>query len=121
MAHVARLDERAFASETARLCQLLDSQRAVLKARSGVTLEAALAPAFAATQGDDRVTAFARWYYCYGTSYELMRVGTAAAVQAVPTGGSAKAAASEAVTAAVLDKYSAVVLQPSISEPALRR
>jgi hypothetical protein len=49
-----------------------------------------------------------------------MRVALAAGAAALPTSQSAREAATAAVAEAVLDKYSAIVLRPAQTEPALR-
>lgn len=72
-------------------------------------------------QGPSRISSFAAWYYSYGTAYELLRIGMVAAAAAVPSGSSPREAATTAVTSAVLERYHALVLRPSVLEPALRR
>jgi hypothetical protein len=116
----ARLDEQIFTAEQQRQTLALERSRAPLTSAALSALNASLDGAFAATQGAERVRAFASWYFAYSTTYELMRVAVVAATMAVPTGTPAREAASDAVASAVLDKYSALVLRPAVSEPALR-
>ena len=122
---LARLDERQFTAEAERQLTELEQCRGALLAGGSSTLHRLLDETFAECQGPDRVQAFASWYYAYKTTHELMRVAlTAAAATAVDIGVDAKSAreaASEAVAAAVLEKYAANVLRPAQTEPKLRQ
>jgi hypothetical protein len=118
---LARLDEAEFGAEAQRLATDLEQARGSLLAGSSSTLHRLLDEAFLECQGPERVKAFASWYYAYSTTYELMRVAISAGASALPTKQSSRDAASEAVAAAVLEKYSAIVLRPAQTEPALRQ
>ena len=118
---LARLDEAAFTAEAEKRATELEQCRNPLLAASSSILHRLLDEAFAECQGPDRIKAFATWYYGYTTTYELMRVAMTAGAAALPTSQSSREAASEAVAKAVLEKYSAIVLRPAQTEPALRR
>ena len=118
---LARIDEAEFTEEAEKRATALEQARGPLLAGSSSTLHRLLDEAFAECQGPDRIKAFANWYYGYTTTYELMRVAATAAAAAIPTTKTVREAASEAVAAAVLEKYSAIVLRPAQAEPALRQ
>jgi hypothetical protein len=118
---LARLDEQAFNEQTEMLVTELEKARGSLLAGSSSMLHRTLDETFQECQGPERIKAFASWYYAYATTYELMRVAVTAAAAAIPTAQASREAASEAVAAAVLEKYSAIVLRPAQTEPALRQ
>lgn len=118
---LARLDEAEFNAEAQRRATELEQARGSLLASSSSSLHRALDEVFLECQGPDRVKAFASWYYAYTTTYELMRVAASAGAAALPTTQSSREAASEAVAAAVLEKYAAIVLRPAQTEPAMRQ
>jgi len=117
---LARIDEEEFTAEAEKRATELELARGPLLAGSSSTLHRLLDGVFAECQGEERVKAFAGWYYGYATTYGLMRVAMTAAAAAIPTPQSSREAASEAVAAAVLEKYAAIVLRPAQTEPALR-
>jgi len=118
---LARLDEAKFTAEAEQRATELEQARGPLLANASHSLHKLLDEAFVECQGPDRVKSFADWYYAYATTYELMRVAATAAAGAIPSERSSKEAATEAVAAAVLEKYSAIVLRPAQTEPVLQR
>ena len=118
---LARIDEAEFSAESQKRATELEQARGSLLAGNSSLLHRLLDEVFLDCQGPERVKAFASWYYAYSTTYELMRVAVSAGAAAIPTTQSAQEAASQAVAAAVLEKYSAIVLRPAQTEPALRQ
>jgi hypothetical protein len=102
-------------------CARLHESRTALRERAASAARAEIDAVLAELQGPERISAFASWYYAYGTAYELLRVGMVAAAAALPSGRPAREAAADAVTDAVMVKYHSLVLRPSVVEPALRR
>lgn len=117
---LARVDEAAFSAEAERRATELEKARGPLLANASHSLHGLLDEALSKSQGPERIKQFAGWYYAYATTYELMRVAATAAAAAMPTEKTSRDAAREAVEAAVLEKYSAIVLRPAQTEPLLR-
>ena len=117
---LARIDEATFTAEAERAATELEQARGPLLANASHALHRRLDEALLECQGPDRVKAFASWYYAYTTTYELMRVAVSAATAAIPTEQSSREAATQAVAAAVLEKYEAIVLRPAQTEPVLK-
>ncbi|KAL1510211.1 hypothetical protein AB1Y20_006540 [Prymnesium parvum] len=119
----ARLDAAALDAEARRQLDALEAERPRLaeRARALVHEETGGALARLEQPAASRVAAFAEWYFAYHTSYQLLRVASAAAARAALGGGDARAAAEAAVIGAVNEKYEALCLRPALLEPALRR
>ena len=89
---LARIDEEQFTAEAEKRATELEQTRGPLLAGSSSTLHRLLDEVFAECQGQERVKAFAGWYYGYTTTYELMRVAVTAAAAATARTPASRAA-----------------------------